>query len=228
MPVCLVLVAAAAVASLAREHSTRTLAGFRAIGPGAQLAALTLAMSMSWFALVSLSHAFGLELPFVRTAVPALWVAVVAVVAAFPDGKAPGTSPSLCSYRGSCRARCSGREPLRDGDWKQVAQTSRNDVLLGIDAGGHSRPPLDRRRSHRVLGLRQLGVQSRRTPPRALRLQRRRQERSQIQFGLCSRISSTACAVPGPRLPQRQARGRPLSLTIESQSVGSRRSLRVS
>ena len=87
VPLCLVLVAAIAVAAFVREHRRHSLAEFRAAGAGAQFTLLTLAMAISWFALVGIGHAFGLELPFVRTAVPALWIGVIAIVAAFPRGR---------------------------------------------------------------------------------------------------------------------------------------------
>jgi hypothetical protein len=128
VPVCLILVGAVAVVALAREHRIRSLASFRAIGAGARLAVITFAMSMSWFVLVGSTHAVGLQLPFVRTAVPAMWIGVVAVVAAFPRGRLEYIAVALL-VPGLVLAAVMWSRAVRDGDWEHVAHSSRNDVL---------------------------------------------------------------------------------------------------
>ena len=130
VPLCLLLVGGIAVAAFAREHRRRSLAGFRASGPGAHFTLLALALTVSWFALVGIGHAFGLELPFVRTAVPALWVGVVAIVAAFPRGKLGYLALALLAP-GLVLGTLMWTRAVYDGDWERVSNTSRNDVLFG-------------------------------------------------------------------------------------------------
>jgi hypothetical protein len=130
VPVCLVLVAALAVGAFAREHRDLFRAGFRDAGRGAQFTLLTLALAVSWFASIGIGHAFGLELPFVRTAVPAIWVAVTAVVAALPRGRLAYAGLALLVPSLVLGALLWTRA-VRDGNWEQVSKTSRNDVLYG-------------------------------------------------------------------------------------------------
>jgi hypothetical protein len=130
VPVLLVLVGAIAAAAISRERGFPSLTTVRGIDGSAFLAVLTFAMTASWFVLVGMAHAVGLQLPFVRTAVPAMWLAVVSLVAAFPRGRleyvallllAPALVLGALMWSAAVRA----------GDWEQVARTSRNDVLFG-------------------------------------------------------------------------------------------------
>jgi hypothetical protein len=130
VPICFLLVGAIAVAAFVREHRRRSLSSFRAGGRGAHFALLTLAMALSWFALVGIGHAFGLELPFVRTAVPALWIGVIAIVTTFPRGKLGYLALALL-LPGLVLGMLLWSRAVTDGDWQQVSKTSRNDVLYG-------------------------------------------------------------------------------------------------
>jgi hypothetical protein len=128
VPICLVLVGAIAVTAFVRTHRRGSLASFRVTGAGAHFTLLTLAMTVSWFALVGLGHAFGLELPFVRTAVPAIWIGVVTIVAAFPRGRSGYLAVALL-VPGLVLGTLMWSRAVHDGDWEQVSKTSRNDVL---------------------------------------------------------------------------------------------------
>jgi len=116
--------------AFAREHRIRSLASFREIGPGAQLAVVALAMSVSWFTLLALAHATGLELPFVRTAVPAIWIGMVALVAAVPRGKLEHVCVALL-VPGLVWGSVMWSRAVHDGHWERVTQASRNDVHYG-------------------------------------------------------------------------------------------------
>jgi hypothetical protein len=87
-------------------------------------------MSVSWFVVVTLGHGAGLHLPFVRTAVPALWLAVVGVVAAFPRGRLAYAGVVLLTPAVVSSA-VMWTNAVRNGDWHRVSRASRNDVLFG-------------------------------------------------------------------------------------------------
>jgi hypothetical protein len=130
VPVCLVLVGAIAVAAAVRERRGRSPAGIRALGDDTHLAILALAMSVSWLMSVGYTHAFGVQLPFVRSAIPAMWLGVVAVVAAFPRGRLEYVAVGLL-VPALVLAALMWTRAVRHGDWEQVSRKSRNDVLFG-------------------------------------------------------------------------------------------------
>lgn len=130
VPLVLLLVAGIAVAAFVREQRRHSLGEFRAAGATAQFTLLTLAMAVSWFALVGIGHAFGLELPFVRTAVPALWIGAIAIVGAFPSGRLGYLALALLTP-GLVLGALLWTRAVHDGDWEQVSKSSRNDVLYG-------------------------------------------------------------------------------------------------
>jgi hypothetical protein len=130
VPVCLGLVAAVAAFAFARECRRRSLTSLRQIDSSGELTLLAAAMSISWFALVALSHAFGFELPLVRSAIPALWVGLVGVVAAFPKGRIGYLGVALL-VPGLVWGALMWTRAVVDGDWQRVAHLSRNDVLYG-------------------------------------------------------------------------------------------------
>ena len=129
VPVCLGLVVAVTIASIARRHRSLSVADVRARGGSARLALLTATMSVSWFGLIGVAHAVvGLHLPFVRTAVPALWLAAVALVAAFPRGRLGYLAVALL-VPAFVASVLMWTNAVRNGNWERVSQTSRNDVL---------------------------------------------------------------------------------------------------
>jgi hypothetical protein len=130
VPICLALVGAIAIATFVLQHRSRSLTRFRMIGAAGQLAVIAFAMSSSWFILIGLGHAFGMELPFVRSAVPAMWIGVIAAVAAFPKGRLEYVAIVLL-VPGLVWGTLMWTRAVRDGDWAQVSQRSRNDVLDG-------------------------------------------------------------------------------------------------
>ncbi|HWB22304.1 MAG TPA: hypothetical protein VG652_05410 [Gaiellaceae bacterium] len=130
LSVCLIFVGVLAIAAFVLQHRARPAAGFHALGASAQLAVIAFAMSGSWFVLIGAGHVFGLELPFVRSAVPALWVGVLAVVAGFPKGRLEVVAVALL-VPGLILGGLMWTRAISDGDWARVSQTSRNDVLDG-------------------------------------------------------------------------------------------------
>jgi hypothetical protein len=116
VPECAVLVAVVAAFALRRRP--------------APAPALALGMAASWFLLVALTHAAGINLPFVRTAVPALWLAVVGIVAAFPRGRLEYLALALLAPA-FVLGVVMWSNAIRDGDWQSVSRHSRNDVLYG-------------------------------------------------------------------------------------------------
>ena len=130
VPICLVLVGSLAASLLATEHRSDLRPRFRALGASARVAILTSAMCMSWLACVGLAHAAGVQLPLVRTAVPPMWIGLVALVAGFPRGRFEYIALVLLAPAMVWGVLMWSRA-VHDGDWQAVAHRSRNDVLLG-------------------------------------------------------------------------------------------------
>ncbi len=131
VPVCLVLVGAVAAAAFVWEHHhIRSVASLRALGAAAQLGVLASAMSVCWFGLTAIAYVVGVELPFVRTAVPAMWIGVVAVVATFPRGRLEYIALVLL-VPGLVSGAIMWSAAVRSGEWEHVTHSSRNDVLYG-------------------------------------------------------------------------------------------------
>jgi hypothetical protein len=121
-----VVVGAAAFTRIQASNGWRSIRDARG---DALLGLIAVALSCSWFLLVGLTYAAGIEtLPFVRTAVPALWVGLVALVAMFPRGRLEYLGVALL-LPGCVWAAMMWTEAVHSGDWKQVASRSRNSVL---------------------------------------------------------------------------------------------------
>ena len=87
-----------------------------------------------WFLLVGVTYATGFEfLPFVRTAVPALWLGVIALVAAFPPGRLQYLAVALL-LPGFAWAVVVWTQAVSNGNWQQVDHVSRNDAFEGTPA----------------------------------------------------------------------------------------------
>jgi hypothetical protein len=130
VPACLALVAALSLVALVKVMRR---AGWKDLGTmpaDAQIAALAFAMSLSWFLSVAVTHAFGLNLPFVRNSVPALWLALVGVVAALPRGRLEYVALALllpAVVWGLAEWSNAGLH----GSWGPIARSSHNDVFYG-------------------------------------------------------------------------------------------------
>jgi hypothetical protein len=129
IPVCFVLVGGVAAFVLANEHRGKLSAKFHGAGASAQFAILTTAMCASWFVCVGLAHAVGVQLPLVRTAIPAIWIGLVALAAGFPTGRLEWVGLVLLAPAMVWGVLMWSRAVL-DGEWQPVAHSSRNDVLF--------------------------------------------------------------------------------------------------
>jgi hypothetical protein len=131
VPACLIALLIVTSAVLIRERSNVAGATAQGLGRGYRLAALAGAMCASWFLLLAVAQAAGLiDLPFVRTAVPVLWLAVVALVAAVPRGRVELIAAGLL-LPGAIWGCAIWSSAVVDGNWRSVAHASRTEVLYG-------------------------------------------------------------------------------------------------
>jgi hypothetical protein len=100
-----------------------------------RLAGLCWSMCVSWFVVFGLNRIAGLQLPFVRTAVPALWLAVVGLVATIPRGKLQYAAAALLAP-GCVLGILVWAHAVDGGDWQRLAKSSHTPVLYGTTPVG--------------------------------------------------------------------------------------------
>ena len=128
IPLCLVAASVVVVVAFAREQRFRSLADLRRAGRSAQLAVWCVLAAVSWFVAVLAADASGTSLPFVRNALPALWLLLVALVAATPSGRV-NRLVALILLAPFVLGVVLWAHAGASGDWKPVADASRTDVL---------------------------------------------------------------------------------------------------
>jgi hypothetical protein len=111
--------------------------------PAARVAVVAAAMALSWFVLVGVSYAVGIEdLPFVRSTVPALWLVLAAVVAVLPRGRFEFAATAVL-LPGAIWAVVVWVLALTGHGWHAVDRTTENQLFYGAtptsirDVPGH-------------------------------------------------------------------------------------------
>ena len=128
IPVCLVAASVLVAVAFARANRFRSLADLRHAERRAQLAIWCVLAAASWFAGILLTDAAGTPLPFTRNALPALWLLVLALVAAAPRGRL-NRLVALILAAPFVLGVLLWAQAGRNADWKPVADASRNDIL---------------------------------------------------------------------------------------------------
>ncbi len=127
VPACFLVALALLLVAVVRERRP-SLAALRSSDRYTQAAVWCAVTSVSWFVVMLVVHAFGTELPYARNAVPALWLAVTALVLGVPPTRLRTVATLILLVPFLVAVFLWGRAALT-GDWKPVAGGIRSDVL---------------------------------------------------------------------------------------------------